>query len=116
MAVGYGQPVAGVHGEEPQLVEARRVESAQNLVVAFGVRLAVARGDFAEGARLLVPERIQVPAQQRKPVYVPVVFNRGDGRLQQDANGSLHAITVPGYKNYPPGVLYNSLSRRRCRS
>src|SRR5829696_9925158 len=43
LTVGHGQPVAGVHGEEPQLVEVRRVEPAQNLVVAGRVRHAVAR-------------------------------------------------------------------------
>ena len=42
-AVGLGQPVAGVHGEEPELVEVRGVEPAQNLVVAGRARHAVAR-------------------------------------------------------------------------
>src|SRR5215218_2475861 len=88
--VGLGQSVARVHREEPELVEVRRVEAAQDFVVAFGVSLSVSRDDFASRTAFVVPERAEVLAQQRKPSDVPVVLDGRDGRLQKDAYGSAH--------------------------
>src|ERR1051325_5091702 len=94
LAVGHGQPVSGVHGEEPQLVEVSGVEPAQQLVVAVRVRLTVARRHFTKRLSFRVSEPAQVFFEQRETADVPVVFSGGDGCLQQDANRSRHMITL----------------------
>jgi hypothetical protein len=93
LTVRGGQPVARVHREEPKLVEVRRVETAQDLIVARGVGLAVARRDFAERAPLAVAQPRQVFAQEGEAADVPVVLRGRDGGLQKDADGSSHRLT-----------------------
>ena len=80
-AIGFGQTVAGIDREKPELVEVCFVERAQDRIVAYGIRFAIARGDLIKRRSLFIGDRAQVFAQQRKPVDVPIVFNRGDGRL-----------------------------------
>jgi hypothetical protein len=82
LTVGHGEPVTGVHGEEPELVEISRVEPAQHFVVTVRVRHAVARRDFAERAAFPVSKLAQALAEQREPADVPVVLGGRDGGLQ----------------------------------
>src|ERR1051325_3886054 len=63
-AIHLAQPVACVHGEEPELVEVGRIETAQHAVVTLGVCLAVARRDLAERMSLVVCERREMLAEQ----------------------------------------------------
>ena len=78
------QAFAGVHGEQPHLVEVRGVERAQH-----GVGLALGRGAVA-GGHLHARHARQVVAQQREAGDRPVVLSGLDGGLQQDANGLGH--------------------------
>src|ERR1700742_5114549 len=92
LTVRDAQPVARVNGEEPKLVEVRRVETAENLVVAVRVRLAVARRDFAERAPTVALQRREVLAQQRESADVPIVFDVRDCGLQKNADWLPHDL------------------------
>src|SRR6185369_17286611 len=46
LTIRHRQPVARINSEEPQLINIRRIEHAQNSVVAVRVNLTIARGDF----------------------------------------------------------------------
>src|ERR1043165_9447957 len=65
-AVGLRQTVTSIDRKQPELVEIRFVELAQQRIVAGRIRLAIACGDLIERRALFVSERTQVFAQQRK--------------------------------------------------
>ena len=116
LTVRDAQPVARVNGEEPKLVEVRRVETAENLVVAVGVRLAVARHDFAERASIVALQRREMSAQQREPADVPIVFDVRDCSLQKNANRYAHdllsvGIGLPAMLSYNPSQRILHVSR-----
>jgi hypothetical protein len=82
--------------------------------------LYVARRDFKESFALIAFERGEVVAEQRESPDVPVVFGRGNGRLQQNANRSCHALASRKYRNRFDANLLASRplvkSRKRERS
>ena len=80
-AVRFRQTIAGIDRKQPEFVEICFVQLAQQRIVAGRIGLAIACADLIERRALFVSERTQVFAQQRKPVDVPIVFNRGNSRL-----------------------------------
>src|SRR4051812_14661193 len=95
LAVGGAEPVAWVHGEEPEFVEPAFIQTAQYGIVTFGIGFAIAGGNFVEEMLLVVLERCEVFAQQGKTIDVPIVFGLGNRGLQQNADWSRHKDTVP---------------------
>src|SRR5262249_44279510 len=116
-AVVGGEAVAAVHGEQPELVDVRRVEDRQDGIVT--ARGAGARDDVEARRAAGVAQRGEVIAQQREPPDVPVVACRRDGGLQQDTDRSAHddlwaqkwiRLKVNRY-----GLVSSSFGRRRAR-
>ena len=93
-AIGLRQTVSGVDREEPELVEVRGIERAQHRIVARSVFLTIPRRDLVTRSSLLVFDRTEMIPQQRKPVDVPIVFDRRDSSLQKYLYRIVHLGTV----------------------
>ena len=74
--VARREPVAGVHGHQPELVVVEFVEPAQHRIVACAC--SVTCGD-------VVARGPQFIGQQREAGDLPVVGTRRDGRLQENS-------------------------------
>src|SRR5438309_1644735 len=73
------------------------------------MRLAVARRHLAQLIPRLVFQRNKVVAQQRESPDVPVIFGFRNGRLQQNANWSVHSLSSLWLESAGKG---NRISRR----
>src|SRR2546426_3500515 len=61
------------------------------------MRLAVARRHLAQPIPRFVFQRSKVVAQQRESPDVPVIFGFRNGRLQENANWSVHSLITPSH-------------------
>ena len=91
LTVCPAQPVARIDSEEPELVDVRCVENTQYIVIAVSICFTIARRDF-------VTRRTKMIAQQRESIDVPVVFDVGNGRLQQDVNRISHVEILGSFR------------------
>ena len=87
-AVSLTQAIARIDSEEPELVKVRRVEHAQNTIVALSVGLAIPRRDFVKA----IVDRSEMLPQQREARDVPVVFDIRNRGLQKNVS---HAEILP---------------------
>ena len=91
LALGGRDPVASIQGEEPELVERRALERCEHWIVAVWPGFAVAPGNLEPDPR---PERCEVLAQKRETLDRPVVRPGRRGRLDQNAYGAFHVVSL----------------------
>src|SRR2546422_5588900 len=60
----------------------------------------------------LVFQRSKVVVQQRESPDVPVIFGFRNGRLQQNANRSVHRFVLPSIRSLPSDSHHCGLNRR----
>ena len=110
-AVGGREPVPGVQGEEPQLVERRAIQRGEHRVVPARIGFAISSGHLESS--LLLPERGKVFREKRETLDRPIVRPAGSGRLDENANRSFHfgALVVGG----PPEAIRSDSPEARPR-
>src|SRR5207245_8232061 len=79
------------------------VNCSQHRVICSGRRLSIARRQLAQPIPRFVFQRSKVVAQQRESPDVPVIFGFRNGRLQQNANRSVHSFIIPSHHHAAAG-------------
>src|ERR1700730_17247685 len=95
LAILFGDAVAGVDREQPQLVVVGRIQCRHD-GVRLGRRHAIACGDLEERRAVSVREAREELAKQAEAADVPVIVDVRDGGLKQNFGSLAHGAS-PDY-------------------